>query len=166
MWEKKVEWAIGGLLEIGFKSNSDLLMVLSSQGRGIFDCLTAERIGRDYIDYYNEKWDCGTGIVEGFGVLDNEEIICGGFEVPDILKKETIDNWKVIAEIETRPDWQNKKLKAEVMYLKNLVLNEKQEVGVFHYGINRGYGFSETGDSFVIATSSEISVWNRKENKC
>ena len=68
MWQKRNNWTIGGLLEIGFKPNSDLLMVLSSQGRGIFDCLKDEKIGRDYFDYYMEKWDSEQGIVEGFGI--------------------------------------------------------------------------------------------------
>ncbi len=70
MWQKGNTWSIGGVREIGFKSNTDLLMVLSSQGRGIFDCMKDKKIGRDHFDYYMEKWDSDLGIVEGFGFHD------------------------------------------------------------------------------------------------
>lgn len=162
MWQKRNIWAIGGLREIGFKSNSDLLIVLSSQGRGIFDCEKDEKVERDNFDYYMEKWDSDLGIVEGFGILENEKIKCGGFEAPDVIKKETNDNWTVEIRSEIRPNWQKKKLKADVMYLRNRTTNEKIEIDVFHYGINRGYGFSDTGNSFVVGTSSEITIWNRE----
>jgi hypothetical protein len=41
--EKGNTWAIGGLREIGFQFKADLLMVLSSQGRGIFDCIKTKK---------------------------------------------------------------------------------------------------------------------------
>lgn len=162
MWQKRNIWAIGGLLEIGFKSNSDLLMVLSSQGRGIFDCIKGEKIERDNFDYYMEKWNSELGIVDGFGILKNEVIKCGGFEAPNIIKQETNDNWTVEIKKEIRPNWQNKNLEAEVMYLSNKKNNERIEVDVFHYGIDRGYGFSDTGNSFVVGTSSEIKIWKKE----
>jgi hypothetical protein len=162
MWQKRKIWAIGGLLEIGFKSNSDLLMVLSSQGRGIFNCSMVKRIERDHFDYYREKWNSDLGIAEGFGILENEIIKCGGFEAPDIIKKETKDNWTVEITNEIRPNWQKIELKAEVMYLQNRKTNERIEVDVFHYGIDRAYGFSDTENSFVVGTSSEIVIWNRE----
>ena len=162
MWQKRNIWAIGGLREIGFKSNSDLLMVLSSQGRGIFDCKKDEKVERDNFDYYMEKWDSDLGIVEGFGILKNEKIKCGGFESPDVVQKETDDNWTVEIRSEIRPDWQKKKIMADVVYLRNRATNERIEVNIFHNGIDRGYGFSDTGNSFVVGTSSEITIWNRE----
>lgn len=105
MWQKRRVWAIGGLREIGFKPNSDLLMVLSSHGRRIFDCIKDERVERDNSDYYLDKWDSVFGIVEGFGLLKNERIKCGGFEAPDILKKETNDLWTISIKREIRPSW-------------------------------------------------------------
>ncbi|MFK8006104.1 MAG: hypothetical protein AB8H03_07020 [Saprospiraceae bacterium] len=137
-------------------------MVLSSKGRGIFDCLKDKKVGRDYLDYYMEHWESELGIVEGFGILENEIIKCGGFEAPDIIRKKTDDNWIVEIQNEIRPNWVKKKLKAEVMYLRNIKTNKKIEVEVFHFGIDRGYGFSDTGNSFIIGTSSEIIIWNRE----
>jgi len=162
MWHKTGNWAIGGLQEIGFNSNSDLLMVLSSQGRGIFDCVKNEKIGRDYFDYYMENWDSDLGIVEGFGILKDEKIKCGGFEAPDILKKETKDGWKIKIEKAIRPNWKKEDVMSNVLYLTNKEINEKIEIYYFHSKIDRGYGYSETGNSFVIGTSSNLLIWNRK----
>jgi len=46
MWTHKNTLAIGGLENVGFATNQDLLTVLSSQGQGIFDCITAEKNAR------------------------------------------------------------------------------------------------------------------------
>jgi hypothetical protein len=46
-WIGLATHAIGGLTGVGFANNSDLLLVVSSQGRGVFDCRTGQRIARD-----------------------------------------------------------------------------------------------------------------------
>ena len=46
-WKKTI-FAIGGLSEIGFsKQNPNLLLVISSQGRGLIDCQNSKLIERD-----------------------------------------------------------------------------------------------------------------------
>lgn len=162
MWTKLNTWAIGGLREIGFKSNTDFLMVLSSQGRGLFDCLKNEKIARDPYDYYNMDWDSETGKVEGVGILESEEIICGGFEHPNVLQQSTEDGWKTLIKTELRPNWKNEALPAEVLYLQNDLINQNQELAFFHYGLDRGFGFSDTGLSFVIGTSSDLYIFTRR----
>ena len=96
-----------------------------------------------------ECWDENSGIVKGFGILENEKMICGGFEAPDILKKETDDGWIIKTRREMRLNWQKKELMAEIMFIQKANVKEKVEIGVFHYGINRGYGFSDTGNSNI-----------------
>ena len=66
-------------------------------------------------------------------------------------------------ENELRHDWQKKLTGAEVLYLDNPLSTKKIEVYVFHYGINRAYGFSDTGKSLVIGTSSDLMLWNRDQ---
>ena len=39
-WRRQSTHAIGGLMAVGFGERSDLLLVVSSQGRGVFDCTT------------------------------------------------------------------------------------------------------------------------------
>ncbi|MEM9646551.1 MAG: hypothetical protein AAF989_16280, partial [Planctomycetota bacterium] len=45
--------AVGGLTEIGFVPGTDDLLVLSSQGRGMFDTLSGAKIARDSNDAFD-----------------------------------------------------------------------------------------------------------------
>ena len=161
MWIFKNKWAIGGLLEIGYFKDSDYLMILSSQGRGIFDCLTGEKIDRDNTNYYYDSWNPDTGIVAGFGILEGKNVICGGFEHDNVLAQKTSDNWGIMIEKEKRPDWQNKIVDTDVLYLFNSDIKEKIEIDSTPYGFDRGFGFSDSGKSFVLASSSDLLIWIR-----
>lgn len=44
--------AVGGLTDIGFVPGTDDLLVVSSQGRGLFDTLTSENISRHYAEFF------------------------------------------------------------------------------------------------------------------
>lgn len=158
MWKKIGYQSVGGLREIGFIEDSEYLMVLGGGGRTIFDCQTAEKTARDREDYYSEKWNPDTGIVEGFEMFENQEILCGGFEYPDVTSKQT-DDWGIIIKHEKRPDYKKDLELAEVMFLVNETANKEIEVEVYHYKITRGYGFSRTGKSFVAAHSHGINFW-------
>jgi hypothetical protein len=46
-WKHQVTWAVGGLFQVGYVEDSDVLLVLSSAGRGMFDCLVGEKVARD-----------------------------------------------------------------------------------------------------------------------
>src|SRR5438067_2077541 len=76
-WRKTV-FAIGGLSEIGFsKQYPNLLLVVSSQGRGVIDCQKSELIERD--DDTNWDWiDSYEMTAQGIGVLSNEKILVSG----------------------------------------------------------------------------------------
>jgi len=153
-------FAVGGLRELGFFLDSPYLMVLSDT-RGIINCEMGLKVARDYSDYYFEHWDDKTGLVAGFDVLEGEKVQCGGFEHPDILKKKTSDGWSIEIRIEKRPDYRGVLEDAKVMYLMHHGWKQIQEVMVFHYDIDRGYGFSELGDFFVIGTSSDVTIWRK-----
>ncbi|OXS72657.1 hypothetical protein B1B04_15275 [Lysinibacillus sp. KCTC 33748] len=71
-WTFKGHFSIGGFEYFGFDESSDLLLVVSSNGRGIIDLARAEKISRDYT---------------GDFVLDETLLICEGF---DVLKDKSI----------------------------------------------------------------------------
>jgi len=48
------------------------------------------------------------------------------------------------------------------MYLYNRKTEKKIALHVFHFDIDRGYGFSDTGNSLIIATSYAFTIWNRE----
>lgn len=163
MWSKIGHQAVGGLLEVGFVENTDYLIVLGSSGRTIFNCITNEKTARDRQDYYVENWDPETGVVEGFDLFEGKSIICGGFEYPDQILKETSDYWSIKITEELRPNYKKEIKSAEVMTLFNSKNNKEIEVEVFHYSITRAYGFSKTGRSFIIAHSHGVDIWTRDE---
>jgi hypothetical protein len=51
-WKRVATVAIGGLRSLGFDQESENLLILSSQGRGVIDCLTGEKIARDDEEFY------------------------------------------------------------------------------------------------------------------
>lgn len=62
-------WIVGGALQVGYAEDSDLLLVFSHAGRGIFDCLTGERLARDRHDGM-AAFDLTKLTVESFGPLE------------------------------------------------------------------------------------------------
>jgi hypothetical protein len=58
-------FAIGGLQSVGYVNESDMLIVLSSQGRGIFNCLTGEKIYRDDYDWWGD-FEQENSLIRGF----------------------------------------------------------------------------------------------------
>jgi len=42
-WKSMGKFAVGGLTEIGFSKNTELLLVISSSGRGVIDCAWGEK---------------------------------------------------------------------------------------------------------------------------
>lgn len=159
-WTKINSFAVGGLREMGFYKDTNFLMVMSND-RGIFDCFKGEKVGRDYSDYYSEKWNSDTGMVDGFDFMVGERVHCGGFEHPDVLRKTTKDNWKTIVKNDKRPDYRDQLVDGEIMFLINENTREEIELMTFLYGIDRGYGFSNNNNCFVIATSSDLHIWKR-----
>ena len=51
-WEKVTSAAVGGLTDLGFSKSNPYLLIISSQGRGVFDCNTGEKVARDEVFWY------------------------------------------------------------------------------------------------------------------
>ena len=159
-WEKSI-YAIGGLTEIGFsKQNPNLLLVISSQGRGIIDCQNSELIERD--DDTSWDWiDSYEMTAQGIGVLSNEKILVSGLHGGGLpLMNKNGDGllymateWPII-DIIFAPHFKS-------IYKKN---EAKECFRIFHDYELRAYGFSYNGETFVIATSSEISIYRKQNN--
>ena len=70
-------WIVGGALQVGYAEDSDLLLVLSHAGRGVFDCLTGEKVARDR-DKDPGTFDLRKLTVRGFGPLEGRIIRTAG----------------------------------------------------------------------------------------
>lgn len=158
-WKKTI-FSIGGLSEIGFsKHKPNLLLVISSQGRGLIDCQSCELIERNY----DTNWDWINSYdltSQGIGILSNEEILVSGLHgggLP-LMNKEgdgliyMATEWPII-DIIFQPHFKNLYKESEA----------KECFRIFHDYELRTYGFSYDGETFIIATSSEINIYRKQK---
>ena len=156
-WQKVRTIAVGGLLSVGFDRESDLLLIVSSAGRGVVDCRSGQRIARDDGEYYQDQTYLEA---VGIGPLRGKTLRVSGLfggSLPITAK----DGWSI--QVITL-DW----TVDDILLLEPYAslydpLNGKRSR--FHkIGSElelRACGFSYSGHSFVVATSSEITVYGR-----
>ena len=149
-WKLVSNIAIGGLLNIGFVPDSKFLVVVSGNGRGIFDCSNGEKLARDYEEVWN-GFDDETGIVKGFDFLTGQEIRTSGLFCGDKLPKETEDGWVL-------------KLKYLEIVLFSKTNSQKDVVGNCIVCELRAFGFSDDHNYFVVATSCDLAIYKRKDD--
>jgi hypothetical protein len=149
--------AVGGLTEVGFADGSDLLLVVSAQGRGVFDCRSGERVARDCTEPNDGWYDERRLLALGIGPLDGQFIRLAGLGGGGLIRL-GCDGWWIETITLVWPD-------------VNLLLGGPW--GWIHDGVTpftklqtirefRAFGFSETGQSLVIATSSDLLIYSRQ----
>jgi hypothetical protein len=156
-WKSAAIFAIGGLTEVGYAPDTDLLLVISSQGRGVFDCLKGEKIARDHDDSPSII-NLRKLVALGIGPLEGQEIRVGGLHGGG-LPNSTDDGWMLVSlplpwphhYVFLTSKWKSIYDGAE--HAVKVATDEACEL--------RAYGFSETGRSFVIATSCDITIFTR-----
>jgi hypothetical protein len=151
VWTQIAVHPVGGLIQVGYAKNSDLLLVLSHNGSGIFDCLKGQRIARNS-DYPDEFLDQSTLIAKGFDVLDGQDIKTVGL-FGGTLSTKTRDGWKLSI--------RQLSYDANGVYLNFDNTGEETLVADDEVCEIRAFGFSETEKSFVIATSADITIFSR-----
>ncbi len=150
-WRRLQVWAVGGLFQVGYADGSDLLLVLSSQGRGVFDCITGEKLARDYQEAH-DFFDPIKLTAAGFGPLAGQTVRMAGL-FGGGLPLTTRDGWGLEAQARTWP--------THSVFLSAPSTREPLCIGEDGAGEMRACGFSETGRSFVIATSCDLTVYAR-----
>ncbi len=162
-WERRGSYAVGGLEAVGFARGTDLLLVVSSRGRSVIDCTNGLLVSRDSSmpgvdepDWY----DCFNLEAQGIGPTTGVAIpICGlhGGGLPLL----TTDGW--VAE-RLGIDWPDECLLLVppgswiygLAYSKAALFTKvavEREI--------RAWGFSGTGLSLVLATSSDLTIFSR-----
>jgi hypothetical protein len=157
-WKRIGDHSVGGLTEVGFSDDSDLLLVVSWNGRGVFDCRSGERVARDPTPpdeswYYGRQW---TTI--GIGPLAGREIRLSGLRGGG-LSRCGRDGWLIEA---VTLDWP----------VQSLLLMDPW--GSIYDGSTRitklmlesevrAFGFSDTGDTLIIATSSDLTIYRLQD---
>jgi hypothetical protein len=151
-WRSIAPVAIGGLTDGGYLPTSDIFLAVTSAGRGLFDTTTGEKIGRDREgrgDWLDSIQLTATSIAPHAGVQVRIAGLSGGG-----LPHSTRDGWHL--EI-AAPAWP--KIAVFLEPLGSSVLVEHRAAGarkLFEDYEPRVVGFSDTGRSFVIATSDTL----------
>ncbi|MGW3144377.1 MULTISPECIES: hypothetical protein [Streptomyces] len=158
---------VGGLLGIGFASHPDsghdLVMVVSRDGHGLFDAVTGEKIARDRDPDPEDSTPDDTADLScpGLGPVAGSRVHIAGL-FGGGLHTTTADSWTL--EVVT-PAWPNDR----VLLSRDGGLPHSGPHGerwwhIFHshYSELRAVGFSPSGQTLAVATSSDVSLWTRR----
>ncbi|MFI8420497.1 hypothetical protein [Streptomyces sp. NPDC085479] len=156
--------AVGGLTGIGFgvdtATDHDLVMVVSSQGYGVFDAVTGERIARDRDPEDDDGPDVSPDLsCPWIGPLAGQRVRVAGLYGGGLHSSG--DGWRVDVEA---PDWPHHRI-----LLSSNGGNwhrAPHTEGWWHvlhstWSTLRAVGFSPTGRTLAVATSSDLTLWTR-----
>jgi hypothetical protein len=158
-WRALPMIAVGGLTGVGFDDNSKFLLIVSSDGLGVIDCQTGEKVARD-CDRADDT-DEGTLLVEGIGPLAKQKVRIAGI-LGGGLPNSTHDGWSVdkhplawpVDELYLLPPtqtllWSKDGSVEGIVKLPPTVTEVK------------AFGFSPDGNVLVVATSSDTMIYRR-----
>ncbi|MFF4487118.1 hypothetical protein ACFY0F_11580 [Streptomyces sp. NPDC001544] len=165
-WQRIAYAPVGGLLGIGFASHpgagQDLVMVVSHDGHGLFDAVTGEKIARDRdADPEDSSPDADPALqCPGLGPVAGSKVRIAGL-FGGALHTTSGDGWKLEV---VAPAWPNER----VLLSRDGGLPHSGPHGerwwhIFHsnYSELRAAGFSPSGQTLAVATSSDLSLWTR-----
>lgn len=160
-WRQVGAYGIGGLTDVGFGRQSDLLLVISVSGRGVFDCITGARVARDAsmpgdpAGVWHDRFHLEA---EGIGPLAEQRVRTAGLYGGG-LPQFTRDGWTVER---LAPDWPEECLL--LLAPSADIYNPAGRQAFAKLAVERAvraWGFSPTGLSLVLATTSDLTLWGR-----
>lgn len=160
-WRQTAVSAVGGLTDVAFAESSDLLLVISSAGRGLFDCATGERIARDPSEDF--EFDLFNLTAPGIGPTGSHRFRTAGLHGGGLARC-TSDGWS--ADLLTL-SWPSESLfltpPGHWIYdpaYKKLPLASTKVVTEYEI---RAFGFSPTGKTLIFATGSDVTIFHREK---
>jgi len=152
---KYIGYAIGGLTDVGFSRDELYLIVISGQGRCVFDCLTGEKIARDY-NPAGDWFDTQNLTCQGIGPVENEIIRTAGMYGGGLWRgNDDGDHLECIS-----PEWPKK----EIILCPDFRNLYDSDDAPYCYRVWAGYepriyGFSPSGLIFIIGESSDLHIF-------
>lgn len=157
-WRQAATHAIGGLTDVAFADSSDLLLVLSSAGRGLFDCASGQRIARDPAE--NFEHDTANLLAQGIGSVGGHLLRTAGLHGGG-LALGTDDGWSLNLLTLSWPH-QSLFLTAPWQWIYGPAFGRPAVTTKLAIESEiRAFGFSPTGRAFILATSSDLTIFNR-----
>ena len=153
-WTVVARYAVGGLTEVGFSDDSEYLLAVSSRGRGVYECRTGEQVARDYSEP-NETWYDERNLrADAIDPIAGEPVRLAGL-IGGGLPNIGPGGWWADA---ITLDWPDTSLllggPGGWIYDDNtpfVKVGIEREV--------RAFGFSWSGESLVLATSSDLAIF-------
>jgi hypothetical protein len=157
-WRKVGDFAVGGLTDVGFADSSDLLLVISSTGRGLFDCRSGEQIARDSSEDF--EFNTANLYAQGIGPLAGQRIRTAGLHGGG-LAVGSDDLWKLDLLTLSWPH-QSLFLTPPGHWIYGPAFNKLgTTTKLVTESEFRTFGFSPSGQSFIYAISSGMTVFSR-----
>jgi len=159
-WRAIAVHAVGGLVGVAFDDaeNSELLLVTSHQGRGVFDCTSGQRIARDADD--GGAWEDPYRLrAAGIGPLAGKTLATAGLHGGGLPCLSRDGGWHVEPVYHDWPD--------ACMVMSGpagyIWLAERaascHKVGCFESP--RAFGFSWSGRTLIVAESHTLHIFGR-----
>lgn len=155
-WRHVASIAVGGLLSVGFSKKGSYLLVVSSQGRGVINCDTGEKVGRDdepYKGLSDNSLSC-----LGIGPIEGEEVTLSGLNgggMPQTTSKG--ESLELVA-----PNWPEYDLILCQNHKNALVPGHQSDCTKIYTAHVRAFGFSWCGNYLVAACGSDLDIWKRE----
>ncbi len=149
-WRCVLSAAVGGLTEIGFSADETRLLVVSHDGRGLFDLASGQRLARDdEAPVIGSEWiDHDSARVRGIGAAVDEWFDMIGLR-GGTLASSTAAGWH--AQTVGRGRREQALLGRQGERRRWLVAQPATEI--------RAFGFSKSGRWLVLATSADLTVF-------
>ncbi len=158
-WRAAGVFAVPALEAVGFDRSSELLLIISGEGRGVIDCSTGEKIARKHGPLEPDTF-AGPLQAMGIGPLEGQQIATAGKKGGGLMRT-THDGWAL--EIVTL-EWP----RAEILLVPprtSLFACQEDEHARFsriesHPELHT-CGFSFSGRSLAIAAGDDLTIYCR-----
>jgi hypothetical protein len=163
-WRHVATRTVGGLIAVGYGSDTDLVLTASLDGRALFDCASGKRLAEnlDCLNSDSTWYDDVQLRAIGIGALRGRHVSMAGAHGGG-LRRMTRDGWFIqVAAL----DWPD-----EFVFLTppgGSILFAEQALAcrkILRTDSLVATGFSSTGMSFIVADGSELHMFSRL-NKC
>lgn len=156
-WRFVAEVPVGGLWAVGFDEQSEDLLVVSSSGQGLVDCVTGIRVARNVHEDGYDRVRLRATLVPGVGIREFRMSGLHGGGLPTV----TQDLWSISEETLNWP-YRSLLLFAPDSDLFGGLYDKRHDFTKLAIESEvRAFGFSWSGQTLIIATTSELKIYNR-----
>ncbi len=152
LWPIRHVIRAGGLFGVGYADGSDLLLIVTHDGRGVVDCISGEMVARDPDPSF--PFDEDSRMTEGIGPMAGQEILINGEIYGGALPLSTEDGWRLTGCLSNSSD-------DAIQLIAPIGTDQKPGKFTGFVPEIRVFGFSPTGRSFVIVTGAEVFTFAR-----